>query len=53
MTDLKRRKPNWRERELLSLAEAVVPKVNLLKSKFSPSITAEWKHEAWCEIATQ
>ncbi|XP_061180787.1 myb-related transcription factor, partner of profilin-like, partial [Saccostrea echinata] len=51
--DVKRRKPNWTERELLALAEAVAPRSRLLKSKISPSITVDRKQKMWSEIAIQ
>ncbi|XP_061169432.1 uncharacterized protein LOC133178742 [Saccostrea echinata] len=51
--DVKRRKPNWTERELFALAEAVAPRSRLFKSKLSLSITADRKQEMWSEIANQ
>ena len=49
----KKRKPNWSERELTFLAEATAPIINLLKAKFSPSLTSEMKQELWKEIAEE
>ena len=51
--DVKKRRPNWSERELTVLAEAIIPRSRLLKVKFSPSVTTERKNEAWKEIADQ
>ncbi|XP_021355582.1 myb-related transcription factor, partner of profilin-like [Mizuhopecten yessoensis] len=51
--DTKRRKPNWMERELEALAEAVAPKNGLLRGKFWPSLTSERKQSIWIEIVNQ
>ena len=50
--DVKKRRPNWSERELTVLAEAIIPRSRLLKANFSPSVTTERKNEAWKEIGT-
>jgi hypothetical protein len=51
--EVKRRRPNWSEVELIGLAEAVLPKSRMLKGKFSPFLTAEKKQEIWQNIADQ
>lgn len=50
---VKKRKPNWSERELIVLSEAVLPRYRMLKAKFSPSITSEKKSELWKEITDE
>uniref|UniRef100_K1PK06 Myb-related transcription factor, partner of profilin n=1 Tax=Magallana gigas TaxID=29159 RepID=K1PK06_MAGGI len=51
--ELKRRKPNWSESELMALAEAVAPHFRVLKGKFSAFITSERKNQLWQDIANQ
>ncbi|XP_062617399.1 myb-related transcription factor, partner of profilin-like [Saccostrea cucullata] len=51
--DIKRRRPNWSEGELVALAEAVVPRAHYLKGKLSPSLTAERKQGLWEEVADE
>uniref|UniRef100_K1Q3S1 Complement C1q tumor necrosis factor-related protein 3 n=1 Tax=Magallana gigas TaxID=29159 RepID=K1Q3S1_MAGGI len=49
--ELKRRKSNWSESELMALAEAVAPHFRVLKGKFSAFITSERKNQLWQDIA--
>uniref|UniRef100_A0A8W8MR62 Myb-like domain-containing protein n=1 Tax=Magallana gigas TaxID=29159 RepID=A0A8W8MR62_MAGGI len=51
--ELKRRKPNWSESELMALADAVAPHFRVLKGKFSAFITSERKNQLWQDIANQ
>lgn len=43
----KEKRPNWSERKLTALAEAIIPRSRLLKAKFTPSVTTEKKNDAW------
>jgi hypothetical protein len=51
MATVKKRRPNCSERELIGLAESVIPRNRILKSKFSPSVTSERKAGLWREVA--
>ncbi|XP_022313736.2 uncharacterized protein LOC111118512 [Crassostrea virginica] len=53
MDGIKKRKPNWSERELTVLAEAVTPRNKMLKQKFNPTLTSEKKQQLWKEIRDQ
>lgn len=44
------RKPNWSEVEISLLVEQVEQKKDILKGKFSPSLSATDKTEAWSYI---
>ncbi|XP_056001535.1 uncharacterized protein LOC125656724 [Ostrea edulis] len=50
---VKKRKPNWSERELIVLSEAVLPRYRMLKAEFSPSIISEKKSELWKVITDE
>lgn len=47
MTDKKPRKPNWSEGEMCVLADACLSFNQIIRGKFSPSLTSEMKKKAW------
>ncbi len=46
-----KRKPNWREEEVLLLAELVEQRKQAIKGKFSPTLTSADKKKAWEDIS--
>ncbi|CAC5383492.1 unnamed protein product [Mytilus coruscus] len=45
-----KRKPNWTEAELDALSKGVAENINMVKGKFSPSVTNDFKNRCWATI---
>ncbi|CAC5410616.1 unnamed protein product [Mytilus coruscus] len=45
-----KRKPNWTEAELDALSKGVAENINMVKGKFSPSVTNDSKNRCWATI---
>ncbi|XP_052075487.1 uncharacterized protein LOC127712938 [Mytilus californianus] len=45
-----KRKPNWTEAELDALSKGVAENINMLKGKFSLSVTNDFKNRCWATI---
>ena len=48
-----KRKPNWREEEILLLVELVGERKLIIKGKFNPTLTSYDKKQTWEDIANQ
>ena len=44
------RKKNWSDNEITTMIDFVESKIEVVKGKFSPSLTLLHKHRAWEEI---
>ena len=44
------RKRNWSDNEIATMIDLVESKIEVIKGKFSPSLTLLHKHRAWEEI---
>ena len=47
----RRRAPNWSQEQVLLLAQKILERRDIIKGKFSPTVTYQAKHEAWAEVA--
>ncbi|CAC5382728.1 unnamed protein product [Mytilus coruscus] len=45
-----KRKPNWSEKELLTLSENVTSNIKIIKGQFGPSLTINDKNACWAHI---
>ncbi|CAC5359022.1 unnamed protein product [Mytilus coruscus] len=45
-----KRKPNWSEKELLTLSEKVTSNIKIIKGQFGPSLTINDKNACWAHI---
>ena len=45
-----KRKPNWTEEEMVVLADGVRDRLDIIKGKFSATLTAEKKTRSWMQV---
>ncbi|XP_048752511.1 uncharacterized protein LOC125664050 isoform X2 [Ostrea edulis] len=50
MNDRKSRKPNWSDAEMNALVEAYSNSIQIIRGKFSSSLTCEMKRRAWEDV---